>query len=83
MPTGQVNEDSDGGPLVYDAGTLLLDFVEPRSSTLVWRGWAEGSVENVIDNQASMNTEIDTAVERILETFPAITAPSAAAGAKR
>ena len=70
VPSGQVNEDSGGGPLVYDAGTLLLDFVEPRSSTLVWRGWAEGSVEGVIDNQASMNEKIDTAVARILETFP-------------
>jgi hypothetical protein len=82
VPSGQVNEDSGGGPLVYDAGTLLLDFIEPRSSTLVWRGWAEGSVENVIDNQASMNAKIDAAVERILETFPSMAVPSAAAGGK-
>ena len=65
------SEDSGGGPLVYDAGTLLLDFFEPRTNMLVWRGWAEGSVEGVIDNQAIMNQKIDTAVARILATFPA------------
>lgn len=71
VTSGRPNEDSGGGPLVYDAGTLLLDFVEARSNTLVWRGWAEGSVEGVIDNQASMNEKIDAAVARILKTFPA------------
>jgi len=65
------NEDSDRGPRVYEAGTLLLDFVEPRSNTLVWRGWAEGSVEGVIDNQPLMNDKIDAAVARILAAFPA------------
>jgi hypothetical protein len=71
VASGRINEDSGAGPLVYDAGTLLLDFIEPRSNTLVWRGWAEGSVEGVIDNQAWMNEKIETAVTRILMTFPA------------
>lgn len=66
----RASEDSGGGPLVYDAGTLLLDFIERRSNTLVWRGWAEGSVDGVIDNQAWMNEKIDTAVERIFASFP-------------
>ena len=66
-----VNEHSGGGSAVFDAGTLLLDFVEARSNTLVWRGWAEGSIEGVIDNQAWMNEKIDAAVARILVTFPA------------
>ena len=68
---GRPSENSAGGPLVYDAGTLLLDFVAPRTNRLVWRGWAEGSIEGVIDNQAFMNEKIDAAVERILATFPA------------
>jgi hypothetical protein len=78
VPPGQVREDAGGGPLVYDAGTLLLDFIESRSKTLVWRGWAEGSVDGVIDNQAWMNEKVDTAVERILAAFPAMAVPSAA-----
>lgn len=69
--SGRAIENADGGRTVYDAGTLLLDFIEPRSNTLVWRGWAEGSIEGVIDNQAWMNERIDAAVRRILVTFPA------------
>jgi hypothetical protein len=68
---GRTNEDSGGGPVIYDAGTLLLDVIERRSNTLVWRGWAEGSVEGVIDNQAWLNEKIDAVVARILVTFPA------------
>ena len=33
-------------PYVYEAGTLLLDFVDTRTNRVVWRGWAEGSVES-------------------------------------
>jgi hypothetical protein len=55
---------------VYDAGTLLIDFMDTRTKTLVWRGWAEGSIEGVIDNQAWMEARIDEAVARILEQLP-------------
>ena len=27
-------------PTTYDAGTILLDIVDTRSNTLIWRGWA-------------------------------------------
>jgi hypothetical protein len=57
-------------PYVYDAGTLLLDFVDTRSNTLVWRGWAEGSLAGAIDNQAWMEETLDDAVARILTTLP-------------
>ena len=63
-------DDADCGPHVYDAGTLLVDLVDPRSNTLVWRGWAEGSVEGMIDNQEWMEEKIDDAVVRILAGLP-------------
>jgi hypothetical protein len=69
-------DQRDRGPQVYDAGTLLLDFVEPRSNTLVWRGWAEGTVDGVIDDQSWMNERIDAAVARILTTFPTNPVPA-------
>lgn len=56
---------------VYDAGTILIDFVDGRTNKLVWRGWVEGSIEGVIDNQELMEQKIDTAVARILEKLPA------------
>ena len=59
-----------GRSSVYDAGTLVIDLVDARTKTLVWRGWAEGSLEGVIDNQASMEAHIDRAVARVLQQLP-------------
>jgi hypothetical protein len=47
-------QTGDCGPFVYDAGTLLVDFVDPRSNQLMWRGCAERAFQGVIDNQAWM-----------------------------
>jgi hypothetical protein len=60
----------DSRAFVYDAGTLVVDLVDPRTNTLVWRGWAEGSFEGAIDNQQWMESRIDDAVARILRTLP-------------
>jgi hypothetical protein len=55
---------------VYDAGTLTVDFVEARTNRLVWRGWAEGGVDGVIDNQAWLEQKVDDAITRILQQLP-------------
>ena len=60
----------DCRPTVYEAGTLTIDFVDTRTSRLVWRGWAEGAVDGVIDNQDWMEQKIDEAVTRILARLP-------------
>jgi hypothetical protein len=60
----------DCGPFVYDKGTLFVDLVAPRTDKLIWRGWAEGGIDGVIDNQASMESRIDDAVARILSRLP-------------
>jgi hypothetical protein len=57
-------------PYVYDAGTLLIDLVDAKTNKLVWRGWAEGSLEGVIDDQDWMNDKVDEAVTRIFEQLP-------------
>lgn len=71
---------SDCTPSVYEAGTILIDFVDARTNTLVWRGWAEGSIDGAIDNQEWMEQTVDEAVARILETFPRPLLRAAAAG---
>lgn len=58
-------------PTVYDTGTLVIDVVDTRTSTLAWRGWAEAPFDGVIDNQAWMEETIDKAVTRILARLPA------------
>jgi hypothetical protein len=57
-------------PMVYDAGTLMLDFIDARTNRLAWRGWAEGSLDGVIDDQRQMEETIDRAVEKILARMP-------------
>jgi hypothetical protein len=63
-------EVSDCRPYVYDAGTLLLDFIDTRTNQLAWRGWAEGGFDGVIDNQDWMEARIDDAVAKILARLP-------------
>ena len=55
---------------VYDAGTLVVDLVDARGHTLLWRGWAEGSMDGAIDNQPWLEARVDDAVLRILRRLP-------------
>jgi len=57
-------------PYVFDAGTIVVSLVDARTSRLVWRGWAEGSIDDAIDNQTFMERRIDEAVARIMEQLP-------------
>jgi hypothetical protein len=57
-------------PYAYDAGTLVIDIVDAGTSKLVWRGWAEGSIQGAIDNQDWMEQRISEAVGRILSKLP-------------
>jgi hypothetical protein len=58
---------------VYDAGTLVVDLVDARTETLLWRGWAEGSMDGVIDNQTWLEERVDAAVLRIFQRLPSPT----------
>ena len=60
----------DCRPSVFDAGTLTLDLVDAGTNKLVWRGWAERSIQGVIDNQQGMEREVDRAVAEILSRLP-------------
>ena len=60
----------DCEPYVYDAGTIVVDLVDARTKRLVWRGWAEGSIDDVVNDQAWMEKRIDEAVMRILDQLP-------------
>ena len=54
----------------YEAGTLVLDIVDARTSRLMWRGWAQGSVKEMLDHQDVMARRIDEAVTRMFKRFP-------------
>jgi hypothetical protein len=62
--------DHEYEPFIYDKGTLVIDVFDRRTGTLIWRGWAEGSIDGVIDNQRLMESRIDEAVAKILARLP-------------
>lgn len=63
-------EEEECRPSVYDAGTLFVDLVDPRTNTLIWRGWARGSFDGVIDDQDWMEARIDETIAQILQRLP-------------
>ena len=56
----------------YDSGTLVLDFMDARTNKVVWRGWAQANVTNVINDQDRLERHIDDAVREMFERFPGI-----------
>ena len=67
---GYCYEDCLPQAINYEQGTLVVDIVDARSNRVVWRGWAQDSVEGVIDNQDRMERQFDEAVTRMLKQFP-------------
>jgi hypothetical protein len=66
---GDAGEDNSK-PEMYERGTLVIDLVDAGTARLVWRGWAEGSIDGAINNQALMERRIDDAVARITKELP-------------
>lgn len=62
--------DCQARVIEYEAGTLVLDVVDTRTNRVIWRGWAQDSVEDVLDNQDKMARKINQAITRMLERFP-------------
>jgi hypothetical protein len=62
--------DECPGDMEYEAGTLVLDVVDARTNRLLWRGWAQRSVEDVLDDHDRMARMIAEAISRMLQRFP-------------
>jgi hypothetical protein len=54
-----------------EAGTLVLDVIDARTNRLVWRGWAQHGVEDILRDRDRMEQRINDAVTRMLEQLPA------------
>jgi hypothetical protein len=48
----------------------VIDIVDTRTNRVIWRGWAQDTVEGVLDNQDRMARKIDEAVTRMLARLP-------------
>lgn len=54
----------------YEAGTLVLDIVDAKTNQLIWRGWAQNSVADMLEDRDVMAKTIDEAVARMLLRLP-------------
>lgn len=55
----------------YEASTIVLDIVDRQTHTVVWRGWAQRDMRDMLDDDAAMARRIDDAVRRMLARLPA------------
>ena len=53
----------------YEEGSLILDFVDPQSKRLIWRGSAKAEVDSV-DTPEKSEKLVNEAVNKILANFP-------------
>ena len=56
-------------PTLFDAGTILFDLVDAETKALIWSGWADASIDGVIDDQDLLEAQVDRAVARIFATM--------------
>ena len=54
----------------YDAGTIVLDIVDARTNQVIWRGWAQRDMTELLENQRKMAEWIETAVRLMLTRLP-------------
>jgi len=53
----------------YEEGTLIIDFVEPSSKNLFWRGAAKSEIDKATTPE-KRDKMINEAVQKILKNFP-------------
>jgi hypothetical protein len=54
----------------FDAGTLVIDIVDASTQQLVWRGWAEHRLEDMLDDPAVVRRRVQDAVHGVFKSFP-------------
>lgn len=64
------NNGCGTGVSEYEAGTLVLDIVDARTNRVIWRGWAQDSIERALGDPDRMAEQIDEAVSRMMVMFP-------------
>ena len=73
IPVGRAGRVSVGGakskPIEVKEGTLVLDFLDAKSKSLLWRGTAAGSARPATSPE-EQQARIDEIVGQMLERFP-------------
>ena len=54
----------------YEEGTLVIDLVDKSTNKVVWRGWAQDSMNGIIDNQQRLEKQVDEGVTKMMMLLP-------------
>jgi hypothetical protein len=54
----------------FEQGTIVLDVVDARTNKVIWRGWAQGSLTGVFDDQDRLDAHVEKDVAKIMSQFP-------------
>lgn len=54
----------------YQAATFVLDIVDARTNTLLWRGWAQRDADDILSNSGRMARAVEDAVAQMLRQLP-------------
>lgn len=54
----------------WQEGTLIVDIVDPKENKLVWRGSAQGEVDEHKDDPQAMQQGLNEAVTKMMSNFP-------------
>lgn len=55
----------------YETSTLMIDVIDARTNTLVWRAWSRDDMSGVIDDQQRLRRAVNDAVDEMMKLFPA------------
>jgi len=55
----------------HEAGTLIVDIIDARTSQLVWRGWAQDSLEGVLGNRDRLAGTVQQGIDAMFVRLPA------------
>jgi uncharacterized protein DUF4136 len=54
----------------YEISTLMIDVVDARTNTLVWRAWSRDDMSGTIDDQQRLQRAVTEAVVEMMKLFP-------------
>lgn len=62
--------DCAGTVTEFEEGTLIVDVMDGRTNRLVWRGWAQEPMGDVLQNRDALAKRIDRAVKGLMSALP-------------
>lgn len=62
--------DCDAGVTEFEEGTLIVDVMDGRTNRLVWRGWAQDSVGDTLEDPDKLAKRIEESVKGLMGALP-------------